>query len=109
MKPPISIEIGEGGTVTSLGNPLGLPGVSKQRRFSEIVPVNPFLRAAFRSIRFLFGDNGVMATWTRQWVCVWEARILPTGETARCESREQLIEWEHSKYYSMKHQPAFDL
>lgn len=107
---PFVITIDEQGATESLGNPLGLPGVLlSKKRFSEIVPVNPLLRFTFRTLRRLFGDNGYAAAWTRNWVCIWEARILSTGETARCLSRERLIEWEHIKYYSMKHEPKCDL
>ena len=61
------ITIHEDGTMTSLGNPLGLPDVVSSKRFSHIKPVNPLLSLAFDTVRYLFGDKGRAADWTRRW------------------------------------------
>lgn len=93
------VTIDECGCVETLGNPLGLPGVSSSTRYSEIVPINRVLRVAFRALRKMFGDHGIVAGFTRRWPCDWQATILSTGRTARSNCRETLIAWEHSEYF----------
>src|SRR5262245_47423630 len=66
------------GSLEFLGNPpqtLRLPD-AKRERFSEIIPVNPWLRRAFRILRALFGEEGAVANWTRRWHCKWICIIL---------------------------------
>jgi hypothetical protein len=101
--------IDERGTVRALGNPLDLPGAGKSFRYSEIVPVNRFLRGCFRMLRFLFGEKGRVSEFTRRWPCHWQATILHSGQSARCASRLQLIEWEHMMFAEDHHTPAADL
>ena len=111
MNPSLShtLYIDERGTIRALGNPLDLPGAGKPERYSEIVPVNRPLRIAFRVLRFVFGDKGRVSDFTRSWPCVWQATILHSGQSARCASRQQLIEWEHLMFGEDHHQPACDV
>lgn len=81
--------------------------VSKQskQRFSEIVPRNPIKRAAFRLLRFMFGETGKVSDWTRGWVCTWKATILlgsHKGESKENGLRAVLLEWEKEKWFDPK-------
>ena len=88
------------GTLEFLGAPppgLVLPAGTTKRRFSEIVPVHPVKRAAFRLLRWMFGEDGRVARWTRGWRCRWEAIILlgpARGKRCQCEHRDMLLFWE---------------
>lgn len=87
------------GTLEFLGAPppgLVLPG-ARRTRFSEIIPVNPIKRAAFRILRWMFGEDGRVSGWTRRWRCRWEAVILigpARGRRCQCEHRDVLVFWE---------------
>jgi hypothetical protein len=96
MKHIVSVE--DNGTMTSLGNPLGLP-VVKSERWSHIKPVGPVLRLLFNTVRYCFGDSGRAAAWTRRWPCMWELTVLSTGWTARSNDRSALVAIEHEKYF----------
>jgi len=77
-------------------------------RFSEIVPTNIALFIAFRIIRFLCGEDGVMAIWTRQWVCNWKLIVLigpHRGVTMLDDNRQALVDFEHELFC----QPKFKL
>jgi hypothetical protein len=78
-----------------------------RQRFSEIVPLNPFLLIAFRIIRFLCGEGRwFMPEWTRNWRCIWRAEILigtHKGQEFIHTSRQACIDWE----LAMFHQPKF--
>lgn len=74
-----------------------------RRRYSEIVPVNPFLCLAFRVLRLCFGETlfGIVPNWTRLWKCQWQARILigpSRGRTKISTNRYELISWEHDQW-----------
>lgn len=92
------ITIHDDGTMTSLGNPLGLP-VTESKRWSTIKPVSPTLRLLFNTVRYLFGDKGRMADWTRRWPCMWELHIPSLNYGARSNSRAALVDIEHEKYF----------
>lgn len=87
------------GTLEFLGKPppgFIMPGASKQR-FSEIIPVNPVKRAAFRLLRWMFGEEGRVPDWTRTWAGPWEGRILlgpARGRRIRGLYRWELLRWE---------------
>lgn len=98
-----SAKIKRDGTIEFLGGPP--PGWSlpiKRSRFSEIIPVNPWLRRMFRVLRFVFGEEGRIASWTRRWRCGWECIILQGPDRGRCarqfgqEGREALVTWERN-------------
>lgn len=94
------LKIKRDGTLEFLGAPppgLKLPGATTRRRFSEIVPVNPALRVLFRVLRWVFGEEGRVAEWTRTWRCRWEAMILRgpmCGTRKRSPYRQELLHWE---------------
>lgn len=85
------------GTIEFLGEaPPGWQPTRKQR-FSEIVPVHPVKRLAFRALRWMFGEQGRVSDWTRRWRCRWEATILmgrTKGTRRRSEDRAFLLHWE---------------
>ena len=86
-----------GGDVQFLGDicPVDLPLVKLKRiRVSTIQPLTAPKRCLFRLIRFLFGDQGRIAAWTRRWVGPWKAVILATGQSAVFENRDQAVMWE---------------
>lgn len=93
------------GVIEWLSPPPGfsIPFLKQTRtRFSEILPVNPFLYAAFRMLRFVFGENiGRIPTWTRTWPCLWRCQILlgpGQGKTRISTDRKELISWEHDRW-----------
>lgn len=96
------LKIKRDGTLEFLGEPppkLVLPGVTTRQRFSEIVPVYGPLRLVFRALRFLFGEQGSVAEWTRQWECEWLCLILigpMRGAWATCNNRQLLVDWEQA-------------
>ncbi len=81
-------------------------GRQTKRRFSEIVPSNPFLFVAFRIIRAVFGEGkGRVPEFTRKWPCVWRGTILlesHAGETMTSRNRQAIIDWEHEKFVCKK-------
>lgn len=76
-----------------------------RQRYSEILPVNPFLYVAFRIIRAVFGEGtGRIPEWTRTWPCRWRCRILighSRGKTRTGMDRKELIGWEHDQWAMM--------
>jgi len=96
------------GTVQFLGDD---PGVDleldkvRTRRISTILPCTAAKRCAFRVIRWLFGDRGRAAAWTRRWSGPWKATILATGESAVFENRQAALDWE----YQVLSGPKFEL
>jgi hypothetical protein len=86
------------GHLLTLGNPLGLPGVVESKRWSEIIPCSIPKRIAFRVLRYLFGERGRVAQWTRGWRTTWQMTVLSTGYTARCNDRQSLIQLEHEQF-----------
>lgn len=86
------------GHLLTLGNPLNLPGVVESKRWSEIIPCSIPKRIAFRVLRYLFGERGRVAAWTRDWRTTWEMRVLSTGYTARSNDRSVLIKLEHELF-----------
>lgn len=90
------------GLITTLGNPLGLPGVVESKRWSTIKPVNPLLRLLFNSVRNCFGDKGRMAEWTRRWRTTWQLHIPSLNYAARCNDRTTLLQLEHEQYFNQQ-------
>lgn len=83
--------------------PFQIPLVGQRReRFSEIVPSSFTLRVAFRILRFLFGEDGKVAAWTRTWVVMWRMTILQgkhKGVTKEHGIRQILIETERELWH----------
>lgn len=66
------IEIHKNGTIRTFKNDFDLDLKSKTEiRVSRILPKNIFLRFTFILLRKLFGDDGKIANWTRNWRCTW--------------------------------------
>jgi hypothetical protein len=73
-----------------------------RHRFSEIIPRNLVLRAAFRILRFLFGEVGKVSDWTRSWPCMWKMIILQgtyKNKTSECSERQALLDLEQSIFF----------
>ena len=97
MRPEV-LWVSGSGTIISIGDlPLELEGEQHRNRASEILPVNPIKRVAFKLLRFCFGERGRIAEWTRQWHGPWEGRVLATGETYTHLSRRAVLAWEHER------------
>ena len=65
----------------------------RETRVSRIVPKSLFLRALFLLLRKLFGDDTLVAQWTRRWKCVW--LVVIDGEVVgEFEDRKKAIELE---------------
>jgi hypothetical protein len=80
------------------------PPILKQhrKRFSEILPYNPFLYVAFRVIRTILGEGPFgIPEWTRSWKCKWKAQILRGSNRGKIRvsmNRKELIDWEHDQW-----------
>lgn len=98
------IRIRRDGIIEWLSPPPGfsIPVLNQtRRRYSEILPVNPVQRLAFRVLRLCFGETGRVSEWTRSWVTVWRAEILigpARGRTKEHWLRSILIDWEHEQW-----------
>lgn len=89
------------GSITTLHTdalPLAELGRVTRTRYSHILPVHPLKRAAFRALRWLFGDTSRAAAWTRTWRGPWQATIVTTGATFTHPDRAACIAWEHSQF-----------
>jgi hypothetical protein len=51
-------------------------GKATKTRASQVQPSSLLLRAAFRAIRWATGETGRLSDWTRNWRCVWQAKIV---------------------------------
>jgi hypothetical protein len=49
------------------------------RRASHVEPHGAIMRAAFHSLRFLFGEKGLVSDFTRLWPCRWRVNLAPAG------------------------------
>ncbi len=78
-------------------------GTVKIRRASHIWPANPFVRLAFRAIRFVFGDRGRLAEWSRHWRCCWTVRLSedPGRVVFSSQSRRACLAWERAYFESV--------
>ena len=63
------------------------------RRGGRVVPVNPIRRTAFRLLRWLFGDRGRVAAWTRTWSGPWLV-VVPTGALGPFADRDAAVQAE---------------
>lgn len=90
IKPDGSIEfVGDEPTLEALGHAV-------KRRASRIVPVAMGKRIAFRVLRFVFGDRGRVADWTRRWRGPWRATIIGKPWTFTARTREACLAWERT-------------
>ena len=88
------ISLTKQGTMTSFEGdfPLPLKG-EKVKRISHVLPANPLKRAAFRILRFLFGDKGRIADWTRRWKGPWIV-VINGIEIGTFNNRQEAISYE---------------
>lgn len=49
------------------------------RRASHVEPINWLLRRVFHLLRGHFGEEGKVASWTRNWNCVWRVNMTPSN------------------------------
>lgn len=49
------------------------------RRASHVVPLNFWLRLAFRVVRAICRDDSATAAWTRRWPCQWIVDMTCSG------------------------------
>src|SRR6185437_898121 len=56
-----------------------LDATSTVRRAYHVEPVNPIARAAFYTLRALFGEYGRVASFTRVWGCLWRVNLSPVN------------------------------
>jgi hypothetical protein len=108
MKYQTRIKIRADGMIEFLGDvcPVDLPlEKATRRRVSTILPTQSAKRIAFRLLRFVAGDRGAVAAWTRTWAGPWRATILRTGDTELFDDRQAAIDWE----YSVINSPKFEL
>jgi hypothetical protein len=92
------ITIRRGGTALMLAEDasfLSRVGPVCRERYSHIWPRSFALRAAFRFLRGLTSERGVISNWTRTWQCVWEVRLAASPSVVRhTGTRSECIEWE---------------
>lgn len=71
-------------------------------RISHIEPCQFALRAVFHLLRWVFGDEGRVAQWTRTWRCLWRVNFRPirgpihscNGDGDRFLSHTKAVEFE---------------
>jgi len=73
-------------------------GQVQRKRASYVEPFDPALRLAFHGLRWMFGEVGRVADWTRRWPCVWQVRIiggptLPWAWRVRAEAIAAEVEY----------------
>lgn len=89
----------------ALSGDLDLSKKTVRRRLSRIVPASPWKRVAFYTLRFLCGERGRAAAFTRTWKGPWRMRILSTGQTEVFELRQAAVDRE----LEILTDPKFDL
>jgi hypothetical protein len=72
-------------------------GTTVTKRASHVEPGSRYDRWFFHLLRFLFGDKGRVAEWTRTWNCEWRINTSPIGGPIlpeRFRVRQQAIDRE---------------
>ena len=49
------------------------------RRASSVEPISLPLRLMFHLLRSVFGEDGHIADWARNWNCFWRINLSPVG------------------------------
>lgn len=102
----MTIIIKADGTIKFLeSKEINLDGIGAQTRCraSRIMPYHPAKWIAFDLLRYLFGETGRVAAWTRTWKGPWIAILLPpyTGSSADNSfvsmSRQDCLSWEREQ------------
>lgn len=96
MSDTVTVRIGSNGKVTYIDPRAAdlIAGPRTQRRASHVVPARQGLRVAFRLLRWIFGEDGRVARWTRTWGCWWAVQIGDGHPVGAWRSREAAIEYE---------------
>ena len=96
MQIEIDINDGEALSLTEDNSLLVGEGKLTRDRYSHIWPKSLTLRVAFRFVRALSSEKGIVSDWTRSWRCVWQVRLACTPRIIEFEgTRQQCVEWEH--------------
>jgi len=72
-------------------------GTMVTKRASHVEPDKQALRLVFHMLRYMFGDKGWMATFTRYWPCLWRVNISPLSGPilpGRWKDRQEAIDAE---------------
>ena len=103
MKTEKIININPDGTITGLGD-IEMDDVTVviRVRASVIVPAGAIKRLWFKLLRRIFGDDGKVASWTRQWKGPWTVVLLATGQTHTATYRDECIRWEEQRLNEME-------
>ncbi len=76
----------------------------KIRRASHVEPLNWLLRIFFHFLRGNFGEEGKVASWTRNWNCVWRVNMIPSNGPIfgafdnRDDALEAEVNWLNTNY-----------
>lgn len=94
----IVIVVDKDGSATAIADPLSrkyLDDRSKVRA-SHILPRNLLKLQAFILLRRMFGDDGIVAAWTRKWKGPWTVRWAhqPYKVVFTHKRRSQCLYWE---------------
>lgn len=77
----VTISINDDGSVhfldTNAATCFKTLGSAVLKRASHVEPNQLLLRAVFHTLRYMFGDKGWMATFTRYWPCAWRVNVSP--------------------------------
>ena len=86
------------GTAETLGD-VDMPDsvVVSKRRASTIEPANELKWVAFKLLRFVFGEEGKVAEWTRGWRGPWKCTITGSGLTHIERFRVACVRWEQQR------------
>lgn len=86
------------GTIKTIGKPpFDLPTVTlHKRRVSTITPMFAPKRQLFFLLRWLFGEEGRAAEFTRRWRGPWRVDVLACGARSVFMRRESAVQWEMS-------------
>lgn len=82
MAKPVVVTIHPDGTVRFLVSEGSSPLLSDGavvRRASHVEPVSLPLRWLFHGLRFIWGEYGWVAKFTRAWPCMWRINLAPIG------------------------------
>lgn len=100
------IRIKSDGTTEFIDKPelseLKSSGAATKRRASHVEPCRWPYRQAFRLLRWVFGDQGWVAKFTRYWPVYWRVNltpsggpVLPTRYADRTKAIEDEVAWLH--------------
>ena len=79
----VVITVETDGTLQFLNTPHLRPlldeGTSQVRRASHVEPMARLPRLFFHLLRRVFGEQGRVAQWTREWPVVWQVNLAPSA------------------------------